>query len=358
MTTSTEDFSVLTWPEKSWRLTEMAAQVAPRFGLPEAEFCLVGDIEGYGEPGGILACAKFKTTVPDSQYLLTIYYAFSGAPEPSGFDRRLAFMHWADYLTDHGIQAPVKVPDLNGDLIYKAAINLPNGTSVQSASVLDAWIQGDVLEAREEDLTEIAELMATMHAVSTGWSFPPGLGDRVDHATLQSRQSMIRKPFEDGRVGVEYQDLVEQTFDKVVEDVRVLPQKDELWGACHLDLDVQNCLRTPAGMRAIDFDGAGLAYYAFDIALTIKEHPPKLREAFLSSYQKRRSLSGDTQKLLETFIVMDRLRDWVTRADLSHDKVRKPDDFEWAPGFMGEFDLYVTGRPFLFSQAPASLPQR
>ena len=354
--TTAADFSVLMWPEKSWRFNEMAEQVAPVFGLREPKFTLVGDIEGYRDLGGILANVKFKTIISDSQYLLTIYYAFSGTPDPSAFDRRLAFMYWADHLEEHGIQVPVKIPDLNGDLVCKATINLSNGTSVQCASVLDAWIEGDALEETEADLAEIAELMARMHTVSEGWTYPPGLGDRFDHSTLLSSQAMIQRPFEDARVSVEYQDLVEETFRKVIEHVSILPQNEELWGPCHLDLDIQNCLRIPGDISPIDFDASGLAFFAFDIALVLEGYPPKLREIFLSSYQKHRRLAEDIQQILETFILMYRLRVWMSRADLSHDVVRRPDNFKWAPEWVSrEFDLYVNGKPFLFEQDPPSI---
>jgi len=150
--------------------------------------------------------------------------------------------------------------------------------------------------------------------------------------------------------------FVSGCFLDVLHRMKSCPQNEELWGPCHLDLDIQNCLRIPGDISPIDFDASGLAFFAFDIALVLEGYPPKLREIFLSSYQKRRRLAEDIQQLLETFILMYRLREWINRADLSHDVVRRPDNFKWAPEWVSrEFDLYVAGKPFLFEQDPPSI---
>lgn len=345
-----QDFAPLTWKEKERRFLQMARETAVRFGLENMELELVGDMEGYPETGGLLGSFKYRVTT-DADHLLNIYYVFSGDPDPTGFDRRLAYTQWVDHVADHGIRVQRRRPDRSLELMPRYRIDLDQGTSVDCTAVLTDWIPGAPLsDTDHDDIRSIAILMAKMHDFTTEWKPPRALNQTFTEITLGTDWERAPKAVADGRVRSDDYDAVDTAMRKVIETLSRLPKDTESWGVIHGDLTPKNCIRSGDQICPIDLDGTLTSWYLFDLMRGIADLAPSLRQTFVDAYTQIRPLPSDATTLLEAMIVAHRLHTWARWVGGEH-------TFDWVPAFIGrECDAFLNDRPFLYTLEP-TVPQ-
>ena len=216
-----QDFAPLKWKEKETRFHQMAQQASARFGYVDAKLELVGDMEGYIEPIGLLGNVKFKLTA-DATRLLNVYYVFSGDPDPDGFRRRTVYAEWADYLSASGMVVPRRLPDLSNDLVSTFTATLTEGTRVKCQATLWTWIEGATLsDKNESDIKDVGRLSARSHEIASRWDPPPHFDQILDDRTLISRWSNADAPVHDGRVTAEDFSVVDRTASRVFETLAV-----------------------------------------------------------------------------------------------------------------------------------------
>jgi Ser/Thr protein kinase RdoA (MazF antagonist) len=173
-------------------------------------------------------------------------------------------------------------------------------------------------------LFQVGDLMARLQDHAARWTPPDGFTrPRVDNLEV-----LRRGPADDFNPAIaervirtiaalgtpEAAALVSRAIQKVWATLRELGQGPDVFGLIHADLHHRNVLFHKGIAAAIDFDDCGYGHWLYDLAvpLTALQRRPDyraLREALLSGYRERRSLSGEQEGLLDTFMALRQIQD-------------------------------------------------
>lgn len=94
-------------------------------------------------------------------------------------------------------------------------------------------------------------------------------------------------------------------------------------------------------LAVLDCDGAAVTYFAYDLARSVADLSPKMRESFLAEYAQYRSRSANVEGFLESFILLDRYRTWMYWAKTDH-------PYDWVPEVASrECSWFLRDEPFL-----------
>jgi Ser/Thr protein kinase RdoA (MazF antagonist) len=206
-----------------------------------------------------------------------------------------------------GLVVPEPVSTRDGALVTTASV--PGVPEPRDCVVL-RWVDGRFLRSQlgTEELERVGAFMAKLHRHAEGFVAPPGFfRKRWDYEGLRS--AVLGTDLEQSWAHLSREDraLLDAVGERVQQAMHVLGEGREVFGLIHADFYERNYLFSNGEVHAIDFDGCGWGYYLFDIGVafsTLLARPdyPALRQAFLEGYRRVRSLCGDHEALIDTFI--------------------------------------------------------
>ena len=322
------------------RLRALARRALAEFGVTAARLTLLRHEQN----------TTFRVDVAGERYVLRI--SRPGTSSPESVTSEMAWLAALRRDTDLSVPEPVAARD--GALVVVAS---HPGVTEPRSCVLLRWMDGRFADAslRPRHLGLVGELIATLHDHAEGWQRPPGfVRQRVDTLTSPAKLASIGdaaavvgsgvpdgQDIEDAKrlitdlMPVRAGSIVVDALDVVVASTRQLARRPGSVGLIHSDLHNENYLFRADKVIAIDFDDCGWGFLLYDLSEALWElesRPtyPRLRDALLGEYSRRRTLPDDADAHLRALAILRRVQMlmWVLESR-EHEAFR--DDWrQWA----------------------------
>jgi Ser/Thr protein kinase RdoA (MazF antagonist) len=201
---------------------------------------------------------------------------------------------------------PAPVPARDGSLIQE--IPVP-GEPLPRQCVLFHWVPGDFRNdlLTPNDLQGVGAFMAQLHGHADQFvaSPTPPLTRRALFCDVHAWMDAPGKAA--AHFSAEDLAVFAAAAQRVHTTVQELGKSPDVFGFIHADLHQWNYLFHGEEVRAIDFDDCGWGYYTYDMAVTLSYLEdrgtfPALQEAFLTGYQRVRSLPRRSVECLNVFL--------------------------------------------------------
>src|SRR5579871_1259757 len=202
---------------------------------------------------------------------------------------------------------PKPVARRDGGLVTLAA---SSGVPEPRNCVVLRWVDGRFHTSRLgiNELERVGAFMGRLHRFSERFIPPPGfVRKRWDYEGI--RNGVLGTDLEQSWAHLSSDDrkLLDTIGEQVQQVMTRLGEERDVFGLIHADFYERNYLFSRGEVHAIDFDGSGWGHYLFDIGvsfstLLVRPNYSELRRAFLTGYRHERSLSGEHEALIDTFI--------------------------------------------------------
>lgn len=302
-------FSTLGRREQVRRLSSLAQTALDAYPLGETRLRLLAHWWN----------TTFCVTAHDgSRYMLRVHHPKRSAPAIVRSE-----LEWLAALSGSGMRVPEPVATREQTLLTTAT---HPGVPEPRICVLFRWIEGRFLNEglTPAHLFQVGHLMAQLHRQAAAWVPPPGFVrgrvDNLDGMERDQNDDFNPRIAEEAvrTVGMVVDPaaaaIVETSIGRVWETLRALGTAPDQFGLIHADLHQGNYLFRDGVAGAIDFDDCGHGHWLYDIAIPLSQlrrHPryAELRSALLAGYADVRSLPGDHEALLESFLALRGLQD-------------------------------------------------
>lgn len=235
-------------------------------------------------------------------------------------------LEWqAALVRDGGLGVPDPLRALDGDLLV---FTTDDGASEARCWSLVRWLDGRTFNRPfgEERLERVGAFIARLHQHASRWERPTGFrlegADSEDAAeawvrgaeSVLSELDALSEP-ERALVPAPDRDVLVRLERRLREQLSGAPLSGDTVGVVHDDLHALNLLFHGREVRAIDFDGAAIDYFANDLAVSLGEGvagSPKhaafgaKRDALLRGYASVRT--PPPVELLDALLTLKRLR--------------------------------------------------
>jgi Ser/Thr protein kinase RdoA (MazF antagonist) len=261
--------------------------------------------------------------VSDGQVSLALRLARPGYQSRAGIESELA---WMSALREHGIDTPVAVSGLNGEIVQELALS---DGGVQLAIAFE-WVEGVALPQVEEldPWNRLGEIMAEVHEHGSNWSPPPGFTRPAwDLDALVGDSPRWGTPVPDDVWSESDRRLILAARAAVRERLGQFGTAPSRFGLIHADLGFENVLVQADGKTVvIDFDDCGPSWYMYELASVLYplEDTPAFsarRDMLTAGYREARQLPDHEIAELPTFVMCRRLATlgWTfSRGDTPH----------------------------------------
>lgn len=264
-----DPFYALPSGEQVTRLSSLAREALPRFGLPpDAELEVVTEREN----------AVFRASVGDGRtYAVRVHRA--GYHSDGELRGQVA---WAEALSADGVvtTAPV-VRTVDGDVV--AVVSHSDVPEPRQVTVLE-WIEGDLLADAGGDEVEqyeqVGALMAALHEHSARWSAPAGFEAlRWDLDGLLGEDPTWGRFWDASLLDEEGREVLAAFRSFARDQLESFGNAPDRFGLVHGDFLPENLLVAPDGqITLLDFDDSGYGWFLFDVATALVV--PSLGEGF------------------------------------------------------------------------------
>jgi Ser/Thr protein kinase RdoA (MazF antagonist) len=228
-------------------------------------------------------------------------------------------------VRDTGLGVPDPLSALDGDLLVSTT---DAGAAEARCWSLVRWLDGRTFNRPfgEAQLERLGAFIARLHQHSSGWDRPASF--RLDGAdSADSAEAWVRgaesalseldalPAAERALVPASDRDVLVQLEHRLREQLSTAPRRGDTVGVVHGDLHALNLLFHGPEVRAIDFDGTSVDYFANDLAVSLGEgvagspnHPAfgAKRDALLRGYASVRT--PPPAELLDALLTLKRLR--------------------------------------------------
>jgi Ser/Thr protein kinase RdoA (MazF antagonist) len=221
------------------------------------------------------------------------------------------------YLNREGISTPKVVPAADGALFKTISV-----ASVGEPRQCDMfeWIEGKPLRETGKSLEmplpelvgyyqKVGRMAATIHNATERWQRPPGF-DRPawDAEGLFGPGAHLGDYRRLTDITNDQKALLDRIADKVADALQDFGTRPDRYGLSHCDFLAENVFICEDGLRLLDFDDAGEAWYLFDLCTAVFDlmetpsHEPCL-EAILSGYRELRDLPDSHLEMIPSFVL-------------------------------------------------------
>jgi Ser/Thr protein kinase RdoA (MazF antagonist) len=221
------------------------------------------------------------------------------------------------YLNAEGIRTPSVVPTMSGSLFTTvSSVGVPEPRQCD----MFEWIDGKPLRETGEgfaiplpELTEsykvVGRIAASIHNAAERWDRPKGFErpawDSEGIFGVNGHLGDFRR-----LTGVteEQQRLLLDVSEKVSEAMEAFGQTPDRYGLSHGDFLAENIFVCDDGIRLLDFDDAGDAWYLFDLVTAVFDllEAPAFQpclEAIVSGYREGRELPDEHLNMVPAFVL-------------------------------------------------------
>jgi Ser/Thr protein kinase RdoA (MazF antagonist) len=299
---ATTDFYRVSPEEQVQRLTELAQAVLPEWGLAGAAISPVAYRENM----------TFRIDAGQRAFALRVHQA--NYRTDAQIRSELDFM---SYLDSQGVRTPRVVPTTAGSPL--AIANVEQVGEPRQCDLFE-WIDGrplrqtgEAFSTPLEELTksyfEVGQIAASIHNAAERWDRPLGfdrpawdceglfgpsahLGDfrLLTDVTEAQRQMLL--------------DLAARLTEKLSE----FGQAPDRYGLSHGDFLAENVFVCEDGIRLLDFDDAGDAWYLFDLVTAVFDlvEAPSFEpclSALIAGYRQTRSLPDEHLAMVPAFVL-------------------------------------------------------
>ncbi len=302
MVSAQPEFYRTTPEEQVQRLAELATAALPAWGLSGAVISPVAYRENM----------TFRLDAAGQAFAFRIHQAHYRTD--AQIQGELDLM---SYLNKEGIHTPKVVTTIDGAMFKTISVD-----SVGEARQCDVfeWIDGKPLretgkslEMPLEELTsyyrEVGRMAAAIHNATERWQRPAGF-DRPawDAEGLFGVGAHLGDYRRLTDIADEQRALLDRIADKVSAALEGFGTQPDRYGLSHCDFLAENIFICEDGLRLLDFDDAGDAWYLFDLCTAVFDlmetpsYEPCL-EAILSGYRELRALPGAHLEMIPAFVL-------------------------------------------------------
>lgn len=247
------------------------------------------------------------TTTSGERYVMRVHR--DGYHSKAEIQSELA---WLVALGDAGIEVPVPIPGLSGEVLQE--VHYPG--QVSRFVVLFHWINGNQPSTDEllSSFQRLGMMTAKLHEQSRVWKRPAWfVRPTWTHETMVCE----RAPWGRWQEAPYLDDAGRCIISAVVEKIRVAMEgygsAPELFGLIHADLRLTNLLVEGQHTRIIDFDDCGFSWLMHDLAAAMSffEHDPALGtwiENWLTGYVRCASLTAADVDIIPSLVVQRRIQ--------------------------------------------------
>jgi len=208
---------------------------------------------------------------------------------------------------DTQLVVPDPVP--TRDAVMLTVVTVPEVPEARIC-VLFRWIYGQMLRPprSSQTLESVGRFIGEIHRHADVFRRSPGFARRRWNLQgIHGRAVGLQPGRERGLLSGAEQKLVERALHRTGAAMRDLGEGSDVFGLIHSDLFWRNLLVHHRRLRAIDFDGCGFGYYAYDLAVTLTDERhttrhAEVRAAVLQGYRSVRRLSEEEEAYLDVFI--------------------------------------------------------
>jgi Ser/Thr protein kinase RdoA (MazF antagonist) len=244
-------------------------------------------------------------------------------------------LQWMAALQESGIDVPVVVPTVAGELFILAT--LPTTGETLQIDLFE-WIDGRQLGTTEGGLGDdvrqiertyrtIGSIAARLHEHGKQWHPPEGFRRHAwDADGLIGEQPFWGRFWELRSLNTVQRQLILTARDIVRSQLQVIAQSSEhadYYGLIHADFVPENLMISGETVRLLDFDDAGFGWHLFELATALyfirsDRHFTIARDALIDGYRAQRALPDEILAKLPIFMMARGLTylGWVhTRED-------------------------------------------
>lgn len=247
----------------------------------------------------------YRIDTLSNQYLLKLHL---GNNSEAIIDSELIWLEAINQDTDLKVQTPIKNVD------DKFVTNIFDDTGNQSLWTLQSWLEGEILQRQpnEQEIEELARLMAALHNHAEDWSIPESFSRPVfNEEHLISSSEELAALIQANVLTAEHYEVFQKVSNKILSVIHMQDIQPSTWGMIHSDLHEGNYVIDKGKPYAIDFSGCGFGFYLFDIAETFLHLNPDNQKKFIHFYQKHRKLQKDYHEVLEAFFLWQIIRNFA-----------------------------------------------
>ncbi|MCP4005572.1 MAG: phosphotransferase [bacterium] len=224
---------------------------------------------------------------------------------------------WTTALNEAGIGAPVAERTRSGS--HYAEVGVPGTQEVRHVGLVP-WFEGVPLGEKIEQAADQASrtphfeklglLMAAMHDQAVHWQPPAGF----QRHSLDADGFMGEAPFwgrfwDVPELTAEQRGTLVEARDEIFERLSRYGKDRGTYSLIHADLRSTNVLVLEDQVHVIDFDDAGFGWHQYDMAAVLSDYAngpdfEPIRDALISGYRSRRSISDEDLALLPLFLLI------------------------------------------------------
>ena len=229
-------------------------------------------------------------------------------------------LEWMAALQASGIEVPIVIPAVNGDLFVRTVIPV---TGEAAQIDLFEWIDGVQLGSAEEGLGDnaadiersyrtIGSIAARLHNHGATWNLPTGFSRHAwDVEGLVGEAPFWGRFWELGELTPAQRTLVLQAREIIRSELigmAASPDYASSYGLIHADFVPDNVMVSNGVVRLIDFDDAGFGWHLFELATAlyfIRSDPnfEVARDALIAGYRQHRALPDHVLGKLSVFMM-------------------------------------------------------
>ncbi len=253
------EFKSLPWEEQARRLTLLAQQALPGFGVSrEASLTLVNHREN--------AVFRVDDPVSGERFAMRVHREHYQSQQSIRSELR-----WMEALRQAGLQTPEAVRGTDAEPVRTVAV--PEVPEPRHCDLF-RWIEGTQPDPADlETYRLLGEINARLHQHAREWKRPPGFVRHAwDGEGLLGEQPIWGRFQDLKELSTEQRDLLVRGRDAARETLDHFGTTPDRFGLVHADFMPENILVSDGVPRVIDFDDGGFGWFLYDLATLLAFH--------------------------------------------------------------------------------------
>jgi Ser/Thr protein kinase RdoA (MazF antagonist) len=289
-------FKDLSWTEQAHRLTALAREALPRFGISrDASLTLINHREN----------AVFRLDDPASgqRFAMRVHREHYQSEQSIRSE-----VSWMEALGQAGVRTPEVCRGTDGEPVQ--TVSVPEVPEPRHCDLF-RWIEGTPPDPEDMGTYRLlGEINARLHKHAKSWQRPPGFHRHFWDDEGLLGELPIWGRFQDLKVlSGEQRDLLFRARDVAREKLDRFGKDPDRFGLVHADFMPENILVGDGVPRVIDFDDSGFGWFMYDLAtllaflFTDPDRYQRTLQAWVEGYRSVSRLPDDHLEVLPPLIM-------------------------------------------------------